>query len=74
MKLFTKLKKALKEFYNRSSYHQDVDTEWDKNTSEPQVSENPHKLKGIPLAERMKQIDAKYDPLIEQARNKNQDK
>lgn len=74
MKQLSKLRKAIEDFYRRSIYHEEVDRVWDKDTSAPKTPDSPHRLKGIPLQERIKELDAKYDPMIEEARNKNRNK
>jgi ribosome-binding protein aMBF1 (putative translation factor) len=74
MKIFTKLLDSAGEFFKRSSYHPGVDRDFEETSSPVTKTENRHTIKTIPLAERLKEIDEKYDPIIEQARNQKQKK
>lgn len=74
MKIFTKLFTSAEEFFKRNSYHQDVDREWDEHSTATPKTEGKHVIRTILLEERLKEIDEKYDPIIEQARNKKMKK
>ena len=74
MQIFTKLLNSAGEFFKRSSYHPDVDRDFEENQSPAIKTEGRHVNRTIPLQERLKQIDEKYDPVIEQARNQKQTK
>ena len=74
MKIFTRLLDSAGEFFKRSSYHPEVDRDFEENQSPVTKTEGRHVIKTIPLQERLKRIDEKYDPIIEQARNQKQKK
>jgi len=72
MKFFTKLINSTSKFFKRSSYHPEVDREFIEPLSPASNEESRHTNKRAPLS--FKEIDDKYDPLIEHVRNQKEKK